>query len=1001
MQRIMYVIMVSMLFLISNSLSQVLPPPTLNSPNTGYSSANAPSSFTWSQVSGNAGYEVAIADNSGMSYPIVSSGRTSANTTSWSISSSQWNSLTASSTYYWSVRTWSSGGQAGNWATPWSIVRQALTQVINMSVSPNPVSFGSVNVDQSSKIPVIFTNQSSSNSNLTITAGFLSSPFSDDATQSYIISPGSSKTINVTFSPTSAGSFSQTWVINHNATNQTNPLDIPVGGTGVLTQVINMSVSPNPVSFGSVNVDQSSKIPVIFTNQSSSNSNLTITAGFLSSPFSDDATQSYIISPGSSKTINVTFSPTSAGSFSQTWVINHNATNQTNPLDIPVGGTGVLTQVINMSVSPNPVSFGSVNVDQSSKIPVIFTNQSSSNSNLTITAGFLSSPFSDDATQSYIISPGSSKTINVTFSPTSAGSFSQTWVINHNATNQTNPLDIPVGGTGVLTQVINMSVSPNPVSFGSVNVDQSSKIPVIFTNQSSSNSNLTITAGFLSSPFSDDATQSYIISPGSSKTINVTFSPTSAGSFSQTWVINHNATNQTNPLDIPLDGTRIGPATNITVNCNKNTFHFYDTITFTINLKDQNNNPVPNKAIAVFDPNPNLLICPVAFTNSNGVAAYTVNSDTMEGWMSYGFLADTAKAIYPILVINKNFNDPDLKIVSNVNPVGFVPPSGASSQPINVNDVMNVLLSASVSTITNPFIVGGDIGCGLGLIASVATSGAAIPVAGIVCDATLDAAYGNFVLQAGTSASKKLVESSNLNSTDKANYNNDINLVSWGTGIISLTNSILETPQGSEEALSFKISNNEGYSATKYASDFYYHMKDFSDQIQATSELSNILVSKNSINDSIEALNIVCKIKVNDPSLSKVSGVTDAVYIDRYQLTSVGFTYNKNRVASVRSGSSATPVMFSLSPNYPNPFNPSTNISYALPERSKVKIVIYDVLGQELQTLVDGVEEAGYQSVQFVPRGLASGIYFCRMVAVNTSSSGKNFTATTKIVFVK
>jgi hypothetical protein len=73
------------------------------------------------------------------------------------------------------------------------------------------------------------------------------------------------------------------------------------------------------------------------------------------------------------------------------------------------------------------------------------------------------------------------------------------------------------------------------------------------------------------------------------------------------------------------------------------------------------------------------------------------------------------------------------------------------------------------------------------------------------------------------------------------------------------------------------------------------------------------------------------------------------------------------------------PLECKLEQNFPNPFNPSTTIKYQLPEKNHVMVKIYDVMGREVATLVDRVEEPGYKSVQFDANNLASGVYFCSL----------------------
>jgi|GEM_PF-1784231 len=74
------------------------------------------------------------------------------------------------------------------------------------------------------------------------------------------------------------------------------------------------------------------------------------------------------------------------------------------------------------------------------------------------------------------------------------------------------------------------------------------------------------------------------------------------------------------------------------------------------------------------------------------------------------------------------------------------------------------------------------------------------------------------------------------------------------------------------------------------------------------------------------------------------------------------------------------PTQFFLSQNYPNPFNPTTTINYALPVQQHVKLIIYDIQGRVVDTLVDEMHAAGFYSIEFDARHLASGVYIYSIV---------------------
>jgi len=86
---------------------------------------------------------------------------------------------------------------------------------------------------------------------------------------------------------------------------------------------------------------------------------------------------------------------------------------------------------------------------------------------------------------------------------------------------------------------------------------------------------------------------------------------------------------------------------------------------------------------------------------------------------------------------------------------------------------------------------------------------------------------------------------------------------------------------------------------------------------------------------------------------------------------------------------SSYPESFALMQNYPNPFNPTTVITFQLPVVSNVTLKIYDMLGREVQTLINGRQEAGLHSVTFNARNLASGVYLYRLQAGSNCETKK------------
>jgi hypothetical protein len=138
--------------------------------------------------------------------------------------------------------------------------------------------------------------------------------------------------------------------------------------------------------------------------------------------------------------------------------------------------------------------------------------------------------------------------------------------------------------------------------------------------------------------------------------------------------------------------------------------------------------------------------------------------------------------------------------------------------------------------------------------------------------------------------------------------------------------------------------------------------------VSGTTTVEYSFLAKNGANVTVEAAD------ANPPT----SGVIDATWYD----------WNLSSSTDVEQ-ISELPQNFYLSQNFPNPFNPSTKIEYSLPEQSLVQLKVYDILGNEVATIINEDQPAGTYRADFNGQGLASGMYIAKLQAGNYTKTIK------------
>jgi hypothetical protein len=721
------------------------------------------------------------------------------------------------------------------------------------------------------------------------------------------------------------------------------------------------------------------------------------------------------VAPGGNQVFTVTFTPTSTGNKTSDLVITHNAAG--SPTTYVVNGQGVAPSPL-FSVSPASLNFGPVVLGSPSVLPVTVSNTGTLQLDISnITSDNAQFTFSPN-TFPISIAPGANQVINVTFDPTSLGPQSGTLVFTHNAVG--SPSNYSVQGTGA--EAVAFSVNPSSLDFGTVNQPNSSTLNVTVTNTGASTA-LSISSASTSAPFSVTPSSANIL-PGGTQVFQVTFTPTSGGTFNNDLTFIHNAAGSPSVVSLTGNSPSIsGLIFKLEEQTRREDSVYVDTLT----LRNVNVTAGPIQALQFkllvngAEAGEDTVIKFISLTKGSDIATsnWVLDYNYIPGGASLGATVDT---IYAVLY--------------NINAVGGLGLTDYSDLlrvtyrivdlPLTKDSAFSRfrLLNAFASTANGTAIDVTPLPSDLRI--NVWNRVSANSLGDVNGDGTIDILdLINVVdhIVSRDSLEKTITPGLTTSEFERANiapWNNidafvnvqDLALIQQiilegqypnGNPInkpVLLAGSSDKTLSKSNGVATVKLYITEEGIAVKLASDIGIRgaQLEFS---SLESNVGNLIIDSrlgggfyNQINDFLIVLlydqsgnavveageSLVANIPfpIEDPRSIKI----DEIILVDINKAKIG----QLNVEIIYSNAPEIPVDYSLSQNYPNPFNPNTTVRFSVPKEGYVTIKVYDMIGQEITTLYSGNAQRGTYIINWNGKHsngnqVSSGSYIYKMTA--------------------
>ncbi|HEU4416264.1 MAG TPA: choice-of-anchor D domain-containing protein [Candidatus Angelobacter sp.] len=401
-------------------------------------------------------------------------------------------------------------------ATPASVSLSGTADVSSGTLSPASLAFPSQVVSTTSSSQTV-TLSSTGNVPINLTAIQTSGDFSQTNNCGSAVAAGTSCTINITFTPTAHGARNGTLTVTGDFTGAAP--SAALSGSGVTPTA---SWTPANLIFANQLVGTASGAQSV-TLTNSGDGPLSISGIIATGDFAQSNTCGGTLAAGASCSVNVTFTPAATGSRSGSLSLNSNSSAAVAP--ITLAGTGVAPAA---ALSPSSLNFASQLVNTSSAAQAV-TLSNPGTATLTITGISVTGDFSQANTCGTSLAAGASCSINVTFAPLARGSRSGTLTVNSSAAGPAPVVSLT--GTGI-APVASLTGS---LAFAPQVVGTTSTRSATLTNNG--DATLNIASIVISGAFSQTNTCGASLAAGSSCTIQVSFTPTTAGPASSSLVV--------------------------------------------------------------------------------------------------------------------------------------------------------------------------------------------------------------------------------------------------------------------------------------------------------------------------------------------------------------------------------------------------------------------------------------------------------------------------------